>query len=296
MSPAIFRLPNRIAFQVQQISDLDISTLACQLKLALDARRHFRRHQLQTALVDCFFILLWATGVRAQGPSAANNNGLAIGVYDYAPIPLVVLAGAEKEATNTFARFGVHLTWAQCLEHHSFIPCSQRLGPEFIQLNLLDRSMASRLTLNERRLGCALGSIIAIFYQPIEYAIGDRDPERAQILGRLVVNEMGHVLLGSEHADKGIMRATWSLRELQNDVNFTLRQEQEIILQTEHKNAPLRPGGHKQRSDTTRAHTSPGLEAWSTVRRGYQAGHFRFAGLNPASAFWIQGPMGQRLK
>ena len=223
-----------------------MNTLAYQIEFALDVRRHFRRRQLQNALVDCFLILLLATGVRAQMAGAAtNNNGLAIGVYDYAHIPEAVLARAEREATNTFARFGLGLTWVQCLEHHSFSPCSQRLGPEFIQLNLLDRSMASKITLNERRLGCALGTIIAIFYQPIEYAIGDRDPERSQILGHLIVHEIGHVLLGSRHSDKGIMRATWSLRDLQNDVGFTLPQEQEMILYTEHKNAPLRPAGQR---------------------------------------------------
>jgi hypothetical protein len=90
--------------------------------------------------------------------------------------------------------------------------------------------MAFKITLNERRLACAQGTNLAIFYEPIEYGIGDIDPERSQVLGHLIVHEIGHILLGSKHADKGIMRATWSLRELQNDVGFTPREEQEIIL------------------------------------------------------------------
>lgn len=201
---------------------------------------------MQNVLVDCFLILFGAVGVRAQMAGVATtNNGLAIGVYDYAHTPEAVLAGAEREATNTFARFGLHLAWAQCLEDHGFTPCSQRLSPKLIQLNLLDRSMASKLTLNERRLACALGTNIAIFYQPIEYAIGDTDPERSLILGHLIVHEIGHVLLGAGHTDKGIMRAILSLRELQNSIGFTLRQEQEMILYTEHKNALLRPAGEQ---------------------------------------------------
>lgn len=214
---------------------------------------------MQNAFVDCFLILLWVTGVHAQIAGAATkNNGLAIGVYDYAHIPQAVLAGAEREATNTFARFGLHLAWAQCLEHHSFTPCGQRLGPKFIQLNLLDRSMASKIALNERRLGCALGTNIAVFYQPIEFAIGDRDPERSQILGHLIVHELGHVLLGSKHTDRGIMRATWSLRELQSDVDFTLRQEQQIILYTEHTNAPAVAKARGNATDTAEGNRAGG--------------------------------------
>jgi hypothetical protein len=185
---------------------------------------------MRCAVVTCWFVLLFVTGGCAQTADLTTDyQAIAIGVYDYAHVPDRVLAGAEEETTSMFGRFGVHLIWAHCFDRGSVSPCRPLLGPGFITLNLVGRSMGSRIALNDRKLGVTLEKSIYILYEPIQDTIGDKDPERCQILARVIAHELGHVFLPPKaHSDKGIMRPRWRLRDLENDISFTRREESQI--------------------------------------------------------------------
>jgi hypothetical protein len=186
---------------------------------------------MRCAVVTYWFVLLFVTGGWAQTADLTTDyQAIAIGVYDYAHVPERVLAGAEWETASMFGRFGVHLIWGHCFDRRSIPPCSQLLGPRFVQLNLLDRIMGSKTTLDDRGLGATLGiKTIAVLYQPIQDTIGDEDPERSQILAHIFAHELGHILLPPKaHSDKGIMRPRWRLRDLENDISFTRREEDQI--------------------------------------------------------------------
>ena len=192
---------------------------------------HLREFHMRCAVVTYWFVLLFVTGGYAQTADLpTDDQTIAIGVYDYAHVPERVLAGAEGETTSMFGRFGVRLVWGHCLDRRSIPPCSQLLGPRFVQLNLLDRIMGSKITLDDRGLGATLGiKTIAVLYQPIQDTIGDEDPERSQILAHIFAHELGHVLLPPKaHSDKGIMCPRWRLRDLENDMSFTRREESQI--------------------------------------------------------------------
>ena len=204
---------------------------------------------MRCAVVIYLFVLLFVTGGCAQTADlTTDDQAIAIGVYDYAHVPERVLAGAEAKTNSMFGRFGIHLVWGHCFDRRSIPPCSQLLGPRFVQLNLLDRIMGSKITIN-RRLGSTLGKTIAatlgiktiaVSYQPIQDTIGDEDPERSQILAHIFAHELGHILLPPKaHSDKGIMRPRWRLRDLENDISFTPREESQIqaavmALETQH--------------------------------------------------------------
>lgn len=186
---------------------------------------------MRCAVVTYWFVLLFVTGGYAQTADLpTDDQTIAIGVYDYAHVPERVLTGAERETASMFGRFGVHLIWGHCFDRRSIPPCSQLLGPRFVQLNLLDRIMGSKITLDDRGLGATLGvKTIAVLFQPIQDTIGDEDPERSQILAHIFAHELGHTLLPPKaHSDKGIMCPRWRLRDLENDMSFTRREESQI--------------------------------------------------------------------
>jgi hypothetical protein len=185
---------------------------------------------MHSAFMNFWVVLLFVTGGCAEiADFTTDHQAIAIGVYDYTHIAKPVLARAESETTSMFGRFGVHLTWAHCVDRGSVSPCRPLLGPGFITLNLVGRSMGSRIALNDRKLGVTLGKRIYILYQPIQDTIGDKDPERCQILAHIIAHELGHVLLPPKaHSDKGIMRSSWRLRDLQNEISFTSEEEKQI--------------------------------------------------------------------
>ena len=176
-----------------------------------------------------WFVLLVVTGGCAEVADLTTDQAIAIGVYDYTHMAKPVLAEAQSETTSIFGRFGVHLIWVHCLDRGSVSPCRPLLSPGFITLNLVSRSMGSKIAMNDKRLGVTIDRTIYILYQPIEETIGAKDPERGQILARIIAHELGHVLLPPKaHSDKGLMRPSWRLRDLQNEISFTSEQEKQI--------------------------------------------------------------------
>ena len=180
--------------------------------------------------MNCWFVLLFvAVGYGEVGDLTTDHQAIAIGIYDYTHIAKPVLAVAESQTTSLFERFGVYLVWAHCLDRGSVSPCTPLLSPGFIQLNLISRSMGSKIAMNDKRLGVTLGETIYILYQPIEETIGAKDPERGQILARIIAHELGHVFLPRKaHSDEGIMRPSWRLQDLQNEISFTSEEEKQI--------------------------------------------------------------------
>jgi len=162
-------------------------------------------------------------------PAASTDPSLGITVrlYDYARIPQRERMKAEEEASRIFAAVEVKLDWVDCPTSvevaASYPACEQPLGAMAVDLKILPQSMAARVRSSREELGFALpstktGSASAawVFYHRVEFLAESKDADQGQILGHAIAHEIGHLLLGPDrHADKGIMRANWDRKTLQ---------------------------------------------------------------------------------
>jgi predicted transcriptional regulator len=109
-----------------------------------------------------------------------------------------------------------------------------------VDLRILPQSLASRLGSSREQLGFALPSARAgsasatwVFYRRVEELAEGKNASKSQILGHAIAHEIGHLLLGPDrHSDRGIMRANWGRRDLQEAARgqlfFTIEQGERI--------------------------------------------------------------------
>ncbi len=179
-----------------------------------------------------------------QTTKAGQGLRITVGVYDYAHVMPGTLRQAEEEATRIFHLARVELEWLDCptsVEEASKYPaCEPPLGAMAVDLRILPRSMALRLRSSREQLGFALpsahpgrASAAWVFYGRVEELAASKDASRSQILGIAIAHEIGHLLLGPDHhSARGIMRANWGRRDLQEAARgqqfFTSKQGERI--------------------------------------------------------------------
>ena len=152
---------------------------------------------------------------------------ITLRVYDYAQVSPRTLGHAEEEASRILRTAGVEMAWVDCptsVEVAANYPaCEPPLGAMAVDLRILPPSMAARLQSGREQLGFALPSTKAgsasaawIFRHRVEQLADSKDADQAQILGHAMAHEIGHLLLGpNRHSDRGIMRANWDRKTLQ---------------------------------------------------------------------------------
>lgn len=164
-----------------------------------------------------------ASGRRSAKPTAQ----LTLLVYNYAHIDRASLSQSEQVATAIFENVGVALSWEDCPLSVTLVraypACQSEVGTSDLVLKILPRSMAIKLppTPGYEPLGfarpCPEGEPacdLTVFYYRIEQLAGaGYRPDR--VLGCVIAHEMTHALVGPGHSSEGIMRGTWSDRDLQ---------------------------------------------------------------------------------
>ncbi len=183
-------------------------------------------------------ILLSTTSGLAEGGAGKDSENrpvISVLVHNYAEIPPKMLMEAEEHAARIFRRAGAELRWLNCpgsqAEISQLPACDQpEGGPTQLQLRVVPRIMAERLSLPTNAFGVALsapqdqfGVYAFVFAHRVDEIAGQVGAEvagvffsPAVILGHIMAHEMGHLLLGADrHSRNGIMRANWTRKDAQ---------------------------------------------------------------------------------
>ena len=202
-------------------------------------------------------LLLTTSGLAEPRADKVSGNKLLISVlvHNYAEIPPKMLIEAEEHAARIFSRTGAEIRWLNCPGNPAEISrlpfCNQpEGGPTQLQLRVVPRIMAERLSLPTNAFGVALsapqdqfGVYAFVFAHRVDEIAGQVGAEvagvffsPAVILGHIMAHEMGHLLLGAErHSRSGIMRANWTRKDAQlasrGELLFTRAQSKRIRAQ-----------------------------------------------------------------
>jgi hypothetical protein len=150
------------------------------------------------------------------GTRAAPDLTITVRVYKYTQASPAVLAGAEREAGQIFAKAGLNVVWSDCWQglstNVSQEPCDEAtLEATGIRLRILPTPVEN--SFQDSVFGFAIAPALATVYY--ESALGfakydQADFEAPIVLGCAIAHEIGHLLLGpNRHAVSGIMRARW---------------------------------------------------------------------------------------
>jgi hypothetical protein len=204
------------------------------------------------------FLIVWAacfsTSAFARTPDAAAH--LRVSLFNDAHMPPGTLAQAQARATFLMAQAGIDLELLNCPPTDpsdftpSVSPCSVVEWPHHLSVRIVARgNSANPETFGEAFLDDAGWGVYAkVYYQNL---VADRDSlglSEGDMLGFVIVHELGHLLLGSNsHSTTGVMQAHWTLTTLHEALHNT-------IFFTSHQAAILR---------SRLAHASPVLVAAS---------------------------------
>jgi len=150
-------------------------------------------------------------------------------VQSYAKIDPRVLRRAEESAARVLATGGVQAHWLECSESPQVRQqCQNPSRVPYFVVQLLPAGVTRRAA-PTGSLGFAVpserghvGSFAGVFYDRVE-KLSSRGFSEPTILGHAIAHEMGHLLLGVEgHSDRGIMKAEWRPKELEQAVNGLL--------------------------------------------------------------------------
>ena len=160
-------------------------------------------------------------------PAAAGSNELSmtIRVYDYQHLPLASIARAQQRVTDIYSTIGVRTEWREVTRPSQ----AQGFDPKTIPdaEDLLVIVLRPEMSRHKQFSDNVLGSAVVTPHDGgrIAYVLFDRLKEMAKVaaadpmdaMGVVIAHELGHLMLpGQGHSSMGLMRATWSPRELRS--------------------------------------------------------------------------------
>jgi hypothetical protein len=159
--------------------------------------------------------LLLATFVAVAGH--AQERTLSVVIYDYAGLSDSSMNEVETLSTLLLSRADIRTQWVHCLGHQ------QGPRPAMCDANLEAGSVLIRImpahSGQPNKLGDPLGSAVvgnsfASLYVSEARKYADHNGLPAgSLMAYAMAHEIGHLLLGENHAPSGIMRAVWGKAE-----------------------------------------------------------------------------------
>jgi hypothetical protein len=187
------------------------------------------RHERWGVLIAAVGILVGG-GLRSYGADASDTRGghISLVVRTYTePASAANLPKARRTASDTLATAGIQVVWLECaLPSDATAPaaCTQPL--RWNELVIRIRS-AGRVDggPDVATLGFAFvdteaggGSLATVYADRVCMMAQDAGIDAAELLGRTMAHEVGHLLLGTnQHARAGLMRASWSAADLRRN-------------------------------------------------------------------------------
>jgi hypothetical protein len=161
--------------------------------------------------------------------------------YNYARVPADELHAAEGIAGQVLREARIEAEWDDCplpagKPRADSPTCAAPLRATDLLLYLVDRLEAHFPYVASTALGYSiipdghgLASMTYVSYSRILKLFASTSAEAKDLLGLAVAHEIGHLLFGTlDHANQGIMRASWPLRVLEtrawDDLQFTKEQ------------------------------------------------------------------------
>jgi hypothetical protein len=155
----------------------------------------------------------------AMGDTARPT--LIVRTYDTIGVAPDELRTARAAARTILSDGMIDLVWRDCEIGRSDSPCGAHVQRD----ELIVRLVAAPQRAGDDVLGYSLvdvreraGSLATIFHDRVETMAARAHVEPGSLLGRTIVHEIGHMLLGPDHSPAGLMRAHWYDDELQRDV------------------------------------------------------------------------------
>jgi hypothetical protein len=144
---------------------------------------------------------------------AAIVLSIVVRLYDAQGIPAGTLATARAAVDRILHDAGIAVTWAEP-------PFDTRVDNDLVvrivkapAMRDADSLGFSYIDVEQRR-----GTLSTIFADRIATVGRAAGMDEGELLGRAMAHEVGHLLLGTrEHAAAGLMRGTWTSRELKTN-------------------------------------------------------------------------------
>jgi len=159
------------------------------------------------------WVLFWAT-------AAFAGQSMTVAVCDVGQVPGAVIAHAEYEAAYVFQTMDVKIHWMDC--GADIGAADSRRRPDFIVRVQMGGHVTKAGPVSLEAMGRAFmdrtgyGFMVDTYYGEIRhltllFPLANSD----QLLGYVMVHELGHLLIGPGHRARGIMRAAWGKVELE---------------------------------------------------------------------------------
>lgn len=171
------------------------------------------------------FAMIWAglpSILSAAGADAARLPvSVTVSVFNDARVPALVLEAAQRRAQAVFEQAGIALTWLDCGVPGKWRRergCLNVAFPEHFSVRLVEgRKAVSADTYGQSYLNeQGEGNYANVYVTPLESSKALCLIKEGDLLGYVVVHELGHLLLGKDsHSAQGLMRAKWQVVELQ---------------------------------------------------------------------------------
>jgi hypothetical protein len=158
-------------------------------------------NKVRTITAISLAIAAISSPARAGDPARA----FSLSVRDYADVPAVTLAGAEREAASIFRAAGISVAWVPLASAKPWSP--------HLQVIILSREMSDQKIAHDAVAPGTMGQAshrtgrAYVFYDRAVEKAHRYAPNAAKMLGWVITHEVGHLLLGeNSHSDAGIMR------------------------------------------------------------------------------------------
>jgi hypothetical protein len=133
----------------------------------------------------------------------------------------------RRTATAILGRAGIQAFWLECALPGAVTaddPCTRPPGSNELVVRILAAGSADRRP-HVDTLGFAFvdvsagsGSLATVYADRVAVMARDAGIDAAELLGRAMAHEVGHLLLGTnQHASHGLMRASWSGADLRRN-------------------------------------------------------------------------------
>jgi hypothetical protein len=189
------------------------------------------RHTFWGLMVTAAGILIGAGGssspvVQAAAMTAPDRTSIVVRTYTQ-PASAADIRAARRTASAILGRAGIDVVWLECALPADVIAADACTQP--LRWNELLVRIVSAGTVDKRpdvdTLGFAFvdldaggGWLATVYADRVSVMAQGAGIDAAELLGRTMAHEVGHLLLGSNrHAPQGLMRASWSSADLRRN-------------------------------------------------------------------------------
>ena len=181
-----------------------------------------------TSRTICCLALILAGAVAWTSPSAltaaASWTTITVRVYQTASLPSTLEQRSLTEAETVLRAARVDVRWRSCTGlSRRPATCDAPPEPSELSLRVLREGPTHQYT--SFPLGDAIvvrrpgdGTLASVDFNHVARVAEAAQTDVAVLLGRVAAHELGHLLMhSSAHAPHGLMRANWTLREVQQN-------------------------------------------------------------------------------